>query len=97
MNGRGRRHSYKARGRGNGNDRIGGGYTPKKHDKEYKFHPHGSGKSIASFSQTLNEVILFIQKSWDGGKDIADTLEAREKIEIKKNQKESNQRKAMKI
>lgn len=90
MNGRGRRHSYKARGRGNGNDRIGGGYTPKKHDKEYKFHPHGSGKSIASFSQTLNEVILFIQKSWDGGKDIADTLEAREKIEIKKPKREQS-------
>ena len=32
----------------------------------------------------MNEVILSIQKSWDGGKDIADTLEARKMIVMKK-------------
>ena len=41
-------------------------------------------KNIASFFQTLNEIILSIQKSWDGGKDIADILEARKVIDMKK-------------
>jgi len=33
-------------------------------------------------------VILSIQKSWDGGKDIADTLEARKRIDMKKERPE---------
>ena len=87
--GRGRRSNpYRGtRHEGRGSGRGGGRYTntsrKKVADKEYKFHPHGSGKNTASFSQTLNEVILSIQKSWDGGKDIADTLEARQKIDMK--------------
>ena len=87
--GRGRRsNSYRGtRYEGRGSGRGGGRYTntsrKKVAEKEYKFHPHGSGKNTASFSQTLNEVILSIQKSWDGGKDIADTLEARKKIDMK--------------
>jgi len=60
-------------------------------EKEYKFHPHGSGKNITSFSQTLNEIVLSIQKSWDGGKDVADTLEAREKIDMKKERPQREQ------
>ena len=48
-------------------------------------------QNIASFSQTLNEIILSIQKSWDGGKDVADTLEAREKIDMKKERPQREQ------
>ena len=83
--GRGRRSNScgGTRHEGRGSGRGGGRYTnisrKKVAEKEYKFHPHGSGKNTASFSQTSNEVILSIQKSWDGGKDIADTLEARKK------------------
>jgi len=73
--GRGRERSNSYRGK-RGSGRGGGRYTntsrKKVTEKEYKFHPHGSGKNTASFSQTLNEVILSIQKSWDGDKDIAD-------------------------
>ena len=57
-------------------------------EKEYKFYPHGSGKNTASFSQSVLEVLLSIQKSQDGGKDIADTLEARKIIDIKKERPE---------
>ena len=93
--GRGRNNSFRGRGYGRGSSRGGGRYsnTPKKKsaEKEYKFHPHGSGKNIASFSQTLNEIILSIQKSWDGGKDMADTLEAREKIDMKKERPQREQ------
>jgi len=92
---RGRNNSFRGRGYGRGSSRGGGRYsnTPKKKsaEKEYKFHPHGSGRNIASFYQTLNEIILSIQKSWDGGKDVADTLEAREKIDMKKERPQREQ------
>jgi len=68
---------------GRGSGRGGGRYTnisrKKVAEKVYTFHPHGSGKNTASFSQTLNKVILSIQKSQDGGRDIADALEARKR------------------
>lgn len=67
---------------GGRSDSNGGRHKMKTAEKEHKFHPHGSGRNIASFTQTLNEVILYIQKSWDGGKDIAETLERRKKVDM---------------
>ena len=43
--------------------------------KEYKFHPHTQGKQqYASYASIKEIIIQNIQRSWEGGYDIAKSL-----------------------
>ena len=79
MSGRGR-NQYSGRGRGHRGGR--GGFQRRNNDNrqiEMKFHPYGaSGNSrstLATFAQVKEALILKIEKDYEWGKDIADSLQ----------------------
>ena len=86
MSGRGRsgragRGRLAGRGRGRFNRRRSFRNNNKKryfnssNQKEYKFHPHSFGRQhYATYASVKEMLIQNIQKSWDGGYDIAKSL-----------------------
>ena len=88
MSGRGR-NQYSGRGRGHRGGR--GGFQRRNNDNrqiEMKFLPYGaSGSSrstLATFAQVKEALILKIEKGYERGKDIAESIQQMNYIDMKK-------------
>ena len=73
--GRGRGRNRGNRNRRNNNRRNNNNYNNRSTKKEYKFHPQTQGKTdFASFQSVLDEILGYVQKTWDDAMDIVKSV-----------------------
>eukprot|EP00980_Cylindrotheca_fusiformis_P008861 scaffold1889_cov94-Cylindrotheca_fusiformis.AAC.1 len=87
MSGRGRGGQSGRGGRGRTSGRFRSDQLGNKKTKlDYKFYPHGSGSDTqtASFYKVVEQIVLKVGKTFDNGKDVAETIRQLEDVDLMK-------------